>query len=59
MSAFTYCRERYLVSKPSGLIQFNSIQFFIINVPSQNQQGQLQTQHSIIITMIIIFHTHK
>jgi hypothetical protein len=27
-------------------IQFNSIQFFIIYVPSQQPQGQLQTQHS-------------
>jgi hypothetical protein len=27
------------------LIQFNSIQFFIIYVPSQQLQGQLQTQH--------------
>jgi hypothetical protein len=25
----------------------NSIQFFIINVPSQQLQGQLQTQHSV------------
>jgi hypothetical protein len=28
-------------------IQFNSIQFFIIYVPSQHLQGQLQTQHSV------------
>jgi hypothetical protein len=26
--------------------KFNSIQFFIIYVPSQQPQGQLQTQHS-------------
>jgi predicted sulfurtransferase len=25
----------------------NSIQFFIISVPSQQPQGQLQTQHSV------------
>jgi hypothetical protein len=30
-----------------GLIQFNSIQIFIIYVPSQQLQGQLQTQHSV------------
>jgi hypothetical protein len=29
------------------LIQFNSIQFFIIYVPSQQLQGQLQTQHRV------------
>jgi hypothetical protein len=28
-------------------IQFNSIQFFIIYVPSQQPQGQLQAQHSV------------
>jgi hypothetical protein len=36
---------------------FNSIQFFIIYVPSQQLQGQLQTQHSantIIIIIIVI-----
>jgi hypothetical protein len=27
------------------IIQFNSIQFFIIYVPSQQPQGQLQTEH--------------
>jgi hypothetical protein len=27
--------------------QFNSIQFFIIYVPCQQPQGQLQTQHSV------------
>jgi hypothetical protein len=30
-----------------AIIQFNSIQFFIIYVPSQQPQGQLQTQHSV------------
>jgi hypothetical protein len=29
------------------IIQFNLVQFFIIHVPSQQQQGQLQTQHSV------------
>jgi hypothetical protein len=29
-----------------SLIQFNSIQIFIIYVPSQQLQGQIQTQHS-------------
>jgi hypothetical protein len=28
------------------IIQFNSIQFYIIYVPSEQLQGQLQTQHS-------------
>jgi hypothetical protein len=28
-------------------IQFNSIQFFIIYVPSQQPNGQLQTQHNL------------
>jgi hypothetical protein len=33
----------------------NSIQFFIIYVPSQQLQGQLQTHHSVdTITVIII-----
>jgi hypothetical protein len=36
------------------IIQFNSIQFFIIYVPSQQLQGQLQTQHSVDTTIIII-----
>jgi hypothetical protein len=42
------------------IIQFNSIQFFIINVPSQQLQGQLQTQHSVgtIIIIIIIIHVY-
>jgi hypothetical protein len=35
-------------------IQFNSIQFFIIYVPSQQLQGQLQTQHSVDTIIIII-----
>jgi hypothetical protein len=29
------------------IIRFNSVQFFIIYVPSQQPQGQLQTQHSV------------
>jgi hypothetical protein len=29
------------------IIQFNWIQFFIIYVPSQQPQDQLQTQHSV------------
>jgi hypothetical protein len=29
------------------IIQLNSIQLFIIYVPSQQPQGQLQTQHSV------------
>jgi hypothetical protein len=29
------------------IIQFNSIQFFIIYVPRQQPQSQLQTQHSV------------
>jgi hypothetical protein len=32
----------------------NSIQFCIIYVPSQQPQGQLQTQHSVGTTIIII-----
>jgi hypothetical protein len=32
----------------------NSIQFFIIYVPSQQLQGQLQTQHSVGTIIIII-----
>jgi hypothetical protein len=28
-------------------IQFNAVQLFIIYVPSQQPQGQLQTQHSV------------
>jgi hypothetical protein len=31
----------------------NSIQFFIIYVPSQQLQGQLQTQHSVGTRIII------
>jgi hypothetical protein len=30
-----------------AIIQFSSIQFFIIYVPSQQLQGQLQTQQSV------------
>jgi hypothetical protein len=37
-------REMLCLSKTPG---DNSIQFFIIYVPSQQLQGQLQTQHSI------------
>jgi hypothetical protein len=33
--------------KSEQQIQFNSIQFFIIYVPSQQPQGQLQEQHSV------------
>jgi hypothetical protein len=29
------------------IIKFNSIQFFIIYVPSQQPQGQLEAQHSV------------
>jgi DUF971 family protein len=29
------------------IIQFNSVQFFIIYVPSQQLQGHLQAQHSV------------
>jgi hypothetical protein len=35
------------------IIQFNSIQF-IIYVPSQQLQGQLQTQHSVDTIIIIV-----
>jgi hypothetical protein len=35
-------------------IQFNSIQFFIIYVPSQQPEGQLQTQHSVVIINCIM-----
>jgi hypothetical protein len=43
------------------MIQFNSIQLFIIYVPSQQLQGQLQTQHSADIhNYIVDTHTqHK
>jgi hypothetical protein len=38
----------YLCAESTAtLIQFNSIQFFIIYVPSQQPQGQLQTQHRV------------
>jgi hypothetical protein len=36
------------------MIQFNSVQLFIIFVPSQQLQGQLLTQHSIDIGDYII-----
>jgi hypothetical protein len=35
------------------IVQFNSIQFFIIYVPSQQPKYQLQTQHSLDTTIII------
>jgi hypothetical protein len=38
--------EASFVTDSNKVIQFNSIQFFIIYVPSQQPQGQLQTQHS-------------
>jgi hypothetical protein len=38
-----------LTQRPNGQLynNNNSIQFFIIYVPSQQLQGQLQTQHSV------------
>jgi hypothetical protein len=36
------------------IIQFNSIQFFIIYVPSLQLQGQLQTQHSANTTILLL-----
>jgi hypothetical protein len=47
MLSVTY-RQIVTFSVTYGYIpfQFNSIQFFIIYVPSQQPQGQLQTQHS-------------
>jgi hypothetical protein len=44
------------------IILFHSIQFFLIQVPSQQLQGQLQTQHSVgtrIIIIIIISNKRK
>jgi hypothetical protein len=38
---------------------FNSIQFFIIYVPSQQPQGQLQTEHSTDINNYIMDTQHK
>jgi hypothetical protein len=38
----------------SYLLLFNSIQFFIIYVPSQQLQGQLQTQHSVDTIIMIV-----
>jgi hypothetical protein len=35
-------------------VENNSIQFFIIYVPSQQLQGQLQTQHSVGTGIIIV-----
>jgi hypothetical protein len=57
----TFCVTNYIRSDDSFLfnndessnIQFNSIQFFIIYVPSQQLQGQLQTQHSVDISIYI------
>jgi hypothetical protein len=40
------------------IIQFNSIQFFIIYMPSQQPKGQLQKQHS-VDTGIYIIDKHK
>jgi hypothetical protein len=37
----------------------NSIQFFIIYVPSQQLQGQLQTQHSVGTRIIIIMQLYN
>jgi hypothetical protein len=36
----------YMLLVLDRILLFNSIQFFIIYVPSQQPQGQLQTQHS-------------
>jgi hypothetical protein len=38
----------------NNLIQFNSIQFFIVYVPNQQPNGQLQTQHSLDAGIYII-----
>jgi hypothetical protein len=44
-----YASVLYLMT---SVTDYNSIQFFIIYVPSQQLQGQLQTQHSVIIIII-------
>jgi hypothetical protein len=36
------------------LIQFSSVQFFIIYVPSQQLQGQLQTQYTVDTSNYIV-----
>jgi hypothetical protein len=43
-----------LINNIQIIIQLNSIQFFIIYVPSQQLQDQLQTQHSIGTKIIIV-----
>jgi hypothetical protein len=40
-------------------IRHNSIQFFIIYVPSQQLQGQLQTQHNVDTGDYIMEKQHK
>jgi hypothetical protein len=56
ISSTTYRRIEYRSSQNFLLLEIanmlqvynnNSIQFFIIYVPSQQPQGQLQTQHSV------------
>jgi hypothetical protein len=37
----------------------NSIQFFVIYVPSQQLQGRLQTQHSVDTSNYIMDNQHK
>jgi hypothetical protein len=37
-----------------NVIQFNTIQLFIIYVPSQQLQGQLQADHSAVICIYIM-----
>jgi hypothetical protein len=41
------------------IIQFDSIQFFIIYVPSQQPQGQLQTEHRVDTSNYIMGKLHK
>jgi hypothetical protein len=42
-----YWELRNVKYKYLELVQFNSVQFFIIYVPSRQPQGQLETQHSV------------
>jgi hypothetical protein len=67
MSSYSYCTYEYVIAyfilfsrRVAFLrnIQFISIQFFIIYVPSQQLQGQLQTQHS-VDTSIYIMDKHN
>ena len=42
----------------NGIIEFNSIQFMFINVPSKLSDGKLQKQHKTLIITIIIIIIH-